>query len=152
MITRGVVTDDADVLMVRNLTLSQGYNLQYEKPEVFDDHLDQDKFKPHRELEGQSIPVSLSATAVSPTGQTGISSVSQELIAGLVATHHSHADLLKSLGVDACALYKTKQKEVPVIEVMPKQLQCKFCHQEFAKTGNLKAHIRKFHPLRSGHS
>ena len=27
---------------------------------------------------------------------------------------------------------------------MQKQLQCKFCHQEFAKTGNLNAHIRKF--------
>ena len=60
---------------------------------------------------------------------------------GLVAIHHSHADLLKSLGVDACALYKAKQKEVSVIDVLPKQLQCKFCNQEFAEVGNLKAHI-----------
>ena len=69
----------------------------------------------------------------------------KRLIAGLVATHHSHADLLKSLGVDACALYKAKQKEVSVIDVLPKQLQCKFYNQKFAQVGNLNVHIRRFH-------
>ena len=89
--------------------------------------------------------MSTSGAAASSTGQAGARGISEELIAGLVATHHSHADLLKSLGVDACALYKAKQKEVSVIDVLPKQLQCKFCNQEFAQVGNLKVHIRRFH-------
>ena len=46
VITEGVATDDVDVLKVRALTLSQGYNLQYEQPDVFDDHMDLDKFTP----------------------------------------------------------------------------------------------------------
>ena len=89
--------------------------------------------------------MSTSGAAASSTGQAGARGISEELIAGLVATHHSHADLLKSLGVDACALYKAKQKEVSVIDVLPKQLQCKLCNQEFAQVGNLKVHLRRFH-------
>ena len=46
VITEGVATDDVDVLKVRALTLSQGYYLQYEQPDVFDDHMDPDKFTP----------------------------------------------------------------------------------------------------------
>ena len=46
VITEGVATDNVDVLKVRALTLSQGYNLQYEQPDVFDDHMDLDKFTP----------------------------------------------------------------------------------------------------------
>ena len=65
--------------------------------------------------------MSTSGAAASSTGQAGARGISEELIAGLVATHHSHADLLKSLGVDACALYKAKQKEVSVIDVMSYQ-------------------------------
>ena len=145
VVNEGIATDDVDVLKVRALILSEGYNLQYEQPEVFDDHMDPDKFTPQRELTGQAIPVSTSCAAASSTGQAGARGISEELIAGLVATHHSHADLLKSLGVDACALYKAKQKEVSVIDVLPKQLQCKLCNQEFAQVGNLKVHIRRFH-------
>ena len=46
VITEGVATDDVDVLKVRALTLSQGYNLQYEQPDVFDEYTDLDKFTP----------------------------------------------------------------------------------------------------------
>ena len=46
VVNEGVATDDVDVLKVRALILSEGYNLQYEQPEVFDDHMDPDKFTP----------------------------------------------------------------------------------------------------------
>ena len=44
VVNEGVATDDVDVLKVRALILSEGYNLQSEQPEVFDDHMDPDKF------------------------------------------------------------------------------------------------------------
>ena len=72
VVNEGVATDDVDVL-----------NLQYEQPEVFDDHLDLDKFTLQRELTGQAIPVSTSNAAASSTGQVGARGVSEELIAGI---------------------------------------------------------------------
>ena len=66
VVNEGVATDDVDVLKVRALILSEGYNLQYEQPEVFDDHMDPDKFTPQRELTDQAFPVSTSVQLPAP--------------------------------------------------------------------------------------
>ena len=53
-----------------------------------------------------SFPVRPIGEVVSSGTRASTGGVSDDLVAGLLITHHSHADLLKTLGVDACALYQ----------------------------------------------
>ena len=51
----------------------------------------------------RSFPVRPIGEAVSSGHRASAGGVSDDLVAGLLMTHHSHVGLLKILGVDACA-------------------------------------------------
>ena len=105
-------------------------------------------FTPWRELTDQAIPViHFQVQLPIPLDQASASGISEELIAGLVA-HTSQPCWFcwSSLGVDACALYKAKQKEVSVIRCPSKAATVQIpATKSLQKFGNLKAHIRRFH-------
>ena len=135
LIIDDTVTDDADVLEVHGLVLEQGYSLKFEDPDVFDDSLDLDRFTPCREWPGQSFLVRSAGEVTSSSIKASTGGVPDDLIAAMIAIHHSHADLLKTFKVDACALYKAKQKAVFILEVLPEELQ----------VSDLRVHQHTFH-------
>ena len=69
---------------------------------MFDDGDDPDNFNPQRVWPHLPLPqvqasIQSAATKVAPTSR-----VSEKFIEHLLAVHHSHVQLLKSLGVNTC--------------------------------------------------
>ena len=139
----GILKETHDVLAVGPLETAEGYNLAEEDPKVFDDGDDPDNFNPQRVWPHLPLPqvqasIQSAAAKVAPTSR-----VSKKFIKHLLAVHHSHVQLLKSLGVNACEQFQ--QSQAPSITVIPGQKHCKFCDMEFAESKNLHGHLCHFH-------
>ena len=106
---------NTNTLAVSPLVKSPGYDIKWEDPSIYDDHLDLDHFCPRKEWPNIPLP------------KRSITPATRELIKDLQTNHDSTTLLLKSLGVDACSEFKQSQVESVIARVRPGTNVCKFC-------------------------
>ena len=118
LVKESVATDETgeahierDQIVTAPLIKSPGYSLQDDDPAIFSDGDDFDKFVPEREWPDEALPSPPQPT-LQPAPQPRSApdpqalTASEDTVQNLLESHHLQADVLKSLGIDACAEYK----------------------------------------------
>ena len=141
---------ERDLIETAPLIKAPGYNLQDNEPDIFSDGDDFDKFVLERKWPDEALP-----SPPQPTPQPApqprsapdpqVLSASEATVQSLLRSHHLQADVLKSLGVDACAEYKKGKVAYHLSRVRKGDVMCPFCNRRCSSSQKLKNHIRAKH-------
>ena len=117
-----------NVLAVQPLTVTQGYNLEADDPNIHTDEEDMDSFFPRRQW-ADKIFLLLHFLLTSPQAadQAGMNQ-------WFLKAHHMHIEILKSLGVDPWKECEQSKVENVVASVLPGVKKCGLCNREFHNT------------------
>ena len=131
------------------LIRSPGYNLQDDDPGIILDGDDFDKFVPEREWSDKALPsppqpAPQSAPQPSSPGSQ-VPTASEVTVQSLLKSHYLQADVLKSLGVDACAEYKKGKASYYLSQVRKGDVLCLLCNKRCSNSQKLKNHVRAKH-------
>ena len=91
-----------------------------------------------------STPPEPQPAAVQPASPTDLRA-SRQIIDKMLSAHHVQVEALKSLGVDACAVYKKKQAPNVLAKVRAGHVVCSLCGKKCSNTQKLHSHIRSKH-------
>ena len=138
-----------DLVETASLIKSPGYNLQGDDPGIFLDGDDFDKFVPERKWPDEALPsppqpAPQSAPQPSSPGLQ-VPTASESTVQSLLKSHHLQADVLKSLGVDACTEYKKGKASYYLSQVRKGDVLCPLCNKRCSNSQKLKNHIRAKH-------
>ena len=115
-------------------------------PAIFSDGDDFDKFVPEREWPDEALPSppqpnpQLAPQPRSAPDQQALTA-SEATVHSLLKSHHLQADVLKSLGIDACAEYKKGKAAYYLSKVRKGDVMCPLCNGKCSNSQKLKNHI-----------
>lgn len=122
------------------LTYATNYLMRDEDPTIYSDEDSYDVFVPRREWPDLPLPKKDTPPPVSTS-----------TIESLIKVHHTHVDVLKALGVDACKRYKEDQAEAVLARVRVGMSVCSICRMKCHNAQKLRAHIAKRHVQKTKH-
>ena len=141
---------ERDLIETAPLIKAPGYNLQDNDPDIFSDGDDFDKFVLEREWPDEALPFPPQPTqqpAPQPRSAPDpqVFSASEATVQSLLRSHHLQVDVLKSLGVDACAEYKKGKVAYDLSRVRKGDVMCPFCNRRCSSSQKLKNDIKAKH-------